>query len=426
MLERMRVPATVLALFVIGCGAGSEKDPAPSRLGQDSAVDDASLGESGLGDVALDTAPTDGACAGETHIAEQAPASLVFVLDGSESMNSGGKWSSAALAIISAIDQDSFDTMSLGLLVSPNGTVTGPSCVFGFPVACGSPALPQIPIKPAGKDKSTASTGVRSEMYKWLSSNSPKAGYDGTPLWEALKTSYNFLKLSAAKSKLITVVITDGTASCASLSSRGGYKDINGCLDWEFPTSLITLIKGAHDDASAPIYTFVVGVPGADTTGKDPNKEPPYSARKALSAYAKAGAPEYVDPTCEGTWGMPENVDPAKSCHFDMSTSGAFDAKKLADAITKMRGAVLGCVYDLPKPTTGTVDKSKVNVRIESKSGGTDLKKRSDASDTCATDGCWDYTADGRVELIGKACADAKALTDGRVTILVGCATLVK
>ena len=414
----------VVVLHETACSAGNEKAATPDRDG--SLVEDSASSESGFADITLDNAPTDGACAAVTHVAEQAPASLMFVLDGSESMNASGKWSSAALAIISAIDQDSFDTMSLGLLVSPNATVTGPSCVLGFPVACGSPALPQIALKPAGKDKSSGSIGVRSEMYKWLSANSPKAGYDGTPLYEALRTSYNFLKLSAAKSRLIAVVITDGTASCASLSSRGGYKDANGCLDWELPTSLITLIRTAHDEATTPITTFVVGVPGADTTGKNPNTEPPYSARKALSAYAKAGGPEYVEPTCDGTFAAPENVDPVKSCHFDMSTSAAFDAKKLADAITKMRGAVLGCVYDLPKPATGTVDKSRVNVRIDSKSGGADLKKRSDPSDTCATEGCWDYTTDGRVELIGKACADAKALTDGKVTILVGCATRVK
>ncbi len=421
----MRTVAGFFLISLSACSAGNDKESVPAS---DSSVApaDTSLGESGLGDVALDTTTADGACGAVTHTAQQAPASLMFVLDGSESMNAGGKWSSAALAIVSAIDQDSFDSMSLGLLVSPNGTVTGPSCVFGFPVACGSPALPQIPLKPAGKDKSSASAGVRSEMYKWLSANTPKAGYDGTPLYEALKTSYNFLKLSAAKTKLIAVVITDGTASCSSLSSRGGYKDANGCNDWEFPSGLVTLIKGAHDDPATPIYTFVVGVPGADTTGKDPSKEPPYSARKALSAYAKAGAPEYVDPTCEGTFGAPENVDPAKSCHFDMTTSAAFDAKKLADAIAKMRGEVLGCIYDLPTPASGTVDKSKVNVRLESKGSGTDLKKRSDKTDTCATDGCWDYTADGKVELIGKACSDAKAITDGRVTILVGCATLVK
>ncbi|MGZ3417746.1 MAG: hypothetical protein ACXVEE_07760, partial [Polyangiales bacterium] len=362
-----------------------------------------------------------------TFVAEQAPASLMFVLDGSESMNDSGKWSSAALAIVTAVDQDSFDSMSLGLLVSPNGMVSGPMCVFGIPVACGSPALPQIAIKPAGKEKSSGASGVRKQMYDWLASNSPKAGYDGTPLYEALKTSYNYLRLSAAKSKLLAVVITDGTASCASLSTRGGYKDINGCNDWEYPTALGKLIKDAHDDATAPIYTFVVGVPGADTTGKDPNKEPPYSARKALSSYAKAGAPEYVAADCNGDFGAPETVDPVKPCHFDMTKTGTFDAKSLADNISKVRGAALGCVYEIPKPATGTVDKGKVNVRIDKTAGAsTDLKRRSDPKDDCATDGCWDYTSDGKIELLGKACTDAKALTDGKVTIVVGCATVLK
>ena len=107
-------------------------------------------------------------------------------------------------------------------------------------------------------------------------------------------------------------------------------------------------------------------------------------------------------------------------------TTGSFDAKSLATNIAKVRGAALGCIYELPKPATGTVDKGKVNVRIDATTGGSDLKRRSDTKDECATDGCWDYTTDGKIELLGKACTDAKALTDGKVTIVVGCATLLK
>jgi hypothetical protein len=422
----MRASALLLSSLAVltsaACGTGNDKDSGQTPLKDSSAPDEGLGSDIGLDDVTM----TDAACASSTFVAEQAPASLIFVLDGSESMNDSGKWSAAALAIVSAVDQDSFDTMSLGLLVSPNGMVTGPSCVFGIPVACGSPALPQIAIKPAGKDKSSGTTGVRKQMYDWLASNSPKAGYDGTPLYEALKTSYSYLRLSSAKSKLLAVVITDGTASCASLSTRGGYKDINGCNDWEYPAALGKLIKDAHDDTTAPIYTFVVGVPGADTTGKDPNKEPPYSARKALSSYAKAGAPEYVASDCNGDFSAPETADPAKPCHFDMTT-GTFDAKTLASNIAKVRGAALGCIYELPKPAMGTVDKGKVNVRIDESGGAkTDLKRRSDPKDACATDGCWDYTADDKIELVGKACEEAKALTDGKVTIVVGCATVLK
>ncbi len=79
------------------------------------------------------------------------------------------------------------------------------------------------------------------------------------------------------------------------------------------------------------------------------------------------------------------------------------------------------------RPTDGsTVDKSKVNVRIETPSGNTELKKRSDSTDTCAADDCWDYDAAGKVELIGRSCTTAKALTDGKVNIVVGCKTVVK
>ncbi len=411
------------------CSAGNDKD-APAGVDGGSKDSTTSPDVSDL-DVVVDTTPTDGACGGATYEAKQAPASLIFVLDASDSMNTGGKWSSAALAIVSAIDSDSFDTMSLGLLASPNSQVTGPSCVLGFPVACGSPALPQIAIKPAGKDKSSASTGVRKQIYDWLAANAPKSGYDGTPLYDALKTSYNYLRLSAAKTKLIAVVITDGSPSCASLSTRGGYTDINGCQDWEYPTSLIKLIKDAHDDKALPVQTFVVGVPGSDTVGADKNTQPPYISLRALSSYAKAGSPETVDPACDGDFNdkLPAagGTKPAKSCHFDMSGSGAFDATKLGDAIQKIRGAVLGCVYDLPTADGGgTVDKGKVNVKLESGGSSTDLKKRSDPTDDCAADGCWDYDADGKVVLIGKACTTAKATTTGKVSIVVGCATVVK
>lgn len=407
--------------IALGCSAGNDKSTAPA----DASVDGVPSSDSGFEDVTLPDSTFDGACGSSTYTATQAPASIVFVLDASESMNDGGKWSSAALAIVSAIDQDAFDSMSIGLLAFPNAMVTGPSCVFGVPVACGSPALPQIPIKAAGKDKSSASTGVRHDIYAWLSSNAPKSGYDGTPTYQALKTSYDFLRLSSAKNKLIAVLITDGSPSCASLSSRGGYNDANGCADWEYPSTLIKLIKDAHDDATAPVRTFVVGVPGSDTTGTDATKEPPYVSRNALSAYAYAGSPETSPAACQGTFTAP-GTEPTTPCHFDMSTSTSFDASKLGSAIAKIRGSVLGCTYELPTSSSGTVDKAKVNVRIEDKSGGSDLKKRSDASDPCTSDGCWDYTPDGKIELLGKACDEAKALTDGKVTIVVGCATVVK
>ena len=89
-------------------------------------------------------------CAVFSAAGEQAPAAMLFVLDGSASMATAGKWQAAQLAVASAIDQDVFDTMSLGLLTFPlAAAVTGPACLLNLPVNCGFSALPQIPITPA-------------------------------------------------------------------------------------------------------------------------------------------------------------------------------------------------------------------------------------------------------------------------------------
>jgi hypothetical protein len=423
--------AVALSGGSFGCSAAGDKggDNPALDAGKDGTLTDGSTDGPNLDDVSVDTDPGDGGCAAKEFLAQQAPASALFVLDRSSSMSSGGKWSSAGLSIISAIDQDAFDTMSVGLLASPSFDVTGPSCLFGISVACGNPALPQVAVKPAGKDKSTAATGVRSEIYKWLSSNGPYGAFDATPLYEAISSAYGAVRMSAAKTKRLVIVITDGTLSCTSLSApaRKGYVDPNGCYDWEDAQNLIDLVKKAHDDPTDPVQTFIIGVPGSDVGGvpSDTNN-PPYYVLQALSATAKVGSPETVDPTCDGTYKYPGSTKPTKPCHFDMS-KGTLDAKTLAAAITKIRGTVLGCIYDLPVPTDGsTVDKSRVNVRIVTGGTTTDLKRRSDPKDTCATDGCWDYTTDGKVELIGKACDTAKTITDGKVSIVVGCKTLVK
>ena len=54
------------------------------------------------------------------------------------------------------------------------------------------------------------------------------------------------------------------------------------------------------------------------------------------------------------------------------------------------------------------------------------LKKRKEVTDLCGLDGCWDYTADGKVEILGKACSDLGNATAAKVDIVVGCETVLK
>ena len=149
---------------LVACSASGDKDPTNSV---DASLPDTVGIESSFEDVSLDQALGDGGCATAISVAKQAPASALILLDRSSSMSEAGKWSAAGLAIVSAIDSDTFDTMSLGLLASPSTNTPAPKCLvdasFGLitQVACGNPALPQVAVKPAGKDKSAAASGVQ-------------------------------------------------------------------------------------------------------------------------------------------------------------------------------------------------------------------------------------------------------------------------
>ena len=95
-----------------------------------------------------DTSLPDGmqACATGLYQAHQEPAAMLVLLQRSGSMSQQNKWVFAAQAIVQTLDKPVFDTMTLGLMAAPNSLVTGPQCLFGFQVACGVPAFPQVDL----------------------------------------------------------------------------------------------------------------------------------------------------------------------------------------------------------------------------------------------------------------------------------------
>jgi len=206
--------------------------------------------------------------------------------------------------------------------------------------------------------------------------------------------------------------------------------DGNGCSDWEEPASVNTLIAAARTDPTKPIDTFIVGVPGSNSTGQKqgPYDTAPYSMRLALSTYAVSGSPTTVDPACNSNAMFTQNApDPPMPCHIDLS-QGMFDANALAAAISSIRGKALGCTYDLPTPPPGqTIDPTEVNVEITIGGVKSTLPRRSMPSDTCLSGmGCWDYDANNKVVLIGIACTNVSAAVDAKVDIEVGCKTILK
>ncbi len=406
----MRATGWVVIIVLAGCGAKGTANPSDAAGDEDAVITDGPFGE----------------CAEATYDAEQQPAALLVVLDRSSSMAQNNKWTFAAQAIVNALDQDVFDAMLLGLYAAPSGTVTGPSCIFNLPVACAVPPFPQVDLAAAGALKSTDASGVRHDIRAWLTANTPDDGLgDASPMYAALQAAIGTLQAWPEQGKRILMVVTDGTLSCNQFSSRPGFADCNGCdHDWEHPDNIAQLLAAANGDAGAPIETFVVGVPGADTYDPSACNYPPYRMRLALSAIAYAGAPMYVPADCDGTSFTQNGADPTLSCHFDMTQS--FSPTTLADAISYVRGEVLGCTFPLPTPPVGQeIDPAEVNVEVTIDGDTRVIPRRSDPSNQCLVDGCWDYDQDGNIVLIGIACAELKNGSSVSVKILVGCQTIV-
>jgi hypothetical protein len=375
----------------------------------------------------------DTACGYFATEAKQVPAAMMIVLDRSSSMTTNNKWVAAQQAIVKAIDSSAFDNMQIGMLAYPAFSISAPKCLlFVLQVSCGVSAIPQIPLQDSGTFKSTDSKGPRNLIYIWLANHGPDTtATDASPGYDALAAAILALQQHKIEGKRLVLFITDGGFSCTSVSNptRPGYSD-GMCPDWEHPDTVIKLLQTAHDHKTAPVDTFIVGVPGSDSTGgkQGPYATAPYHMRLALSAYANAGSPATVPATCDGKTFTQTGGDPSVPCHFDMTTA-PFDADALAKVINDIRGRALGCIYKLPEvdDKNQVIDKNKVNVTVSIDGGSSmQLPRRSDPTDDCKKSACWDYDADGNVELLGKACSDVTDAKSAKVEIVVGCMTVLK
>ncbi len=439
----------VATVSAAGCAAGKQSTSASGGSGGAGTAASTGTGPSTgtFGSTTGSSTGTNMTCAKFTAQGKQASTAMLFVLQRSASMNTSGKWAAAQQAVVAAIDQDSFNSLSLGMVTFPQNYVPPPDCLceaecgttcsdslcqalIGQGVSCGVGGLPEVAISPAGTMKSNASSGVRHDIYQFLVNHQPNNDpNNGAPIYDAMVSGFGALKLQTVE-KRILVLVTDGGFSCTSLSmpNRPGYFD-GACNDWEEPATVNALITSERTDPSTPINTFIIGLPGSNTNGGMTGSwaNAPYPMLLALSTYAVSGSPSTIDPTCDSTAMFTQTGQaPAKPCHLDLS-AGAFDATKLASAINAIRGAALGCTYGLPDPPPGqTIDLNEVNVEITQMGMTTTLPRRSNPTDMCTNDGCWDYDANNNVQLIGKACGDATTGVTTEVDIQVGCMTIIK
>ena len=346
--------------------------------------DEATPGESGV--------PDGAGCATATAEAKRAAVTMVFILDGSSSMQQDGKWPAATQAleaIFADMQQQADPGVGVGLIVF--------SDTYDLTFASGPYPEPGIDVP-----VDFASAAQVSALDARLSGQ-PEGD---TPTGTALQGGYGELEGYVATPPLspggqkVLVLITDGVPTdwCA----ESGYDSYatNACVV-EAGQELITAAP------KGPILTFVVGTgifPSYDFTNFDPI---------FLGHLAQAGGTG--SPGCNPS----ETSNSTDLCYFEVDptqgsqtqTEQAFEA-----AINAIRGQVLSCTFPLSVNTqAGTVDPSRVNVTVD----GMTVPQSS-------TNG-WSYDdpSDPKaIVLNGTACATVKSDPMASVQIVLGCATI--
>lgn len=336
-------------------------------------------------------------CATSSMLSALLPSNLLFVIDRSSSMACNpppttdsqtceldsvraqpllpSKWEITRDAVLDAID------------ALPQDTVVGLS-YFSNDDSCGVHSMPSVALAPLGGAQRSA---IRASL-----SNVEPAG--PTPLVGAVILAYRHLHAQALAGAITgnkyVVLLTDGQQSEAC-------NDAARCGDGGACTDL--LIETEVPKAAGPgvwIKTFVIGAPGSEP------------ARVVLSRMALAGGT--ARPSCE-----PE----AGTCHFDMTTQTDF-SEALSSALTAISGrAALGCELSMPRPPSGEVDPTRVNVVYSPADGSAPKVVPQDARAGCdeGANG-WQYADGGtKIRLCGPTCEIVREDRGARLDVVLGC-----
>ncbi len=365
-----------------GGGASGGGTGGASATGGDAGLfQDVTLQDTG-GDGTIDP---DAACLSIPSEAKFVPATILFVVDKSGSMNCNPppeqatadcvssptnptnptKWELTRNALEAAI-QAMPSTSSVGIAYFPKGTV------------CEKPITADVPI-------AALTAGQRSKVAQSLGAVN---AVGATPLVGSLLNGYIYLDGEALDGNVFVILITDGAESC------------NG--------DAATLIAEVADQAAnKQVRTFVIGSPGSE------------GYRSVLSDIAFSGGTSTA-PGCDHGGSQPDVGD----CHFDMTTASDF-GQSLNQTLEQISGEALSCELPIPSETPDgkKVDHDLVNVRYSPGSGDPDEIIKKDESKPCdqGANG-WQYNADkSMIILCGDACTTIKSDPTAKVDILFGC-----
>ena len=272
-------------------------------------------------------------CGSDTHEAMTVPLSLFVLLDQSGSMTlDGNRWAPVTAALKAFIAGPSLAGVGVGLQYFPLGAT-----VTSDPKICTAAnySTADVPLADLPANGTALAGSIDNHFFTAAMGNDP--AHWGTPTYPALQGSYEYLRTYLAANpprRGVLLLATDGLPSKLCMGDT--------------PAEIATLIASQVTMTPA-IETYVIGI-GKITT---------------LDTWAMAG----------GTG----------SAAFLVDGTGVTTQADLTKALDQIRVSTIPCDYAIPTPADGSVDPTKVNVRVTLPAqAATDLLNVADAS-ACAT-----------------------------------------
>lgn len=323
------------------------------------------------------------ACAVATQNAELSPVNIVFVYDKSGSMGNpadgfdpAARWDPMRAGMQAFFTDPSSSAISAALSFFPvNGDLT---------TACSGPYDNPRSSSPAGLPLTALNTEQGRNTFVSLLGNTLPQG--GTPTLPALQGGVRLAQKIATEhpgEKTVVVLVTDG--------EPGFYVDgqvVAGCADND--VAHVAQVAAEALAGSPSIPTYVVGIgPSLDS----------------LQAIALAGGTEHAT--------IMSDSDPA-------ATSATFH-----ETLAAIRTETFSCDFPMPKPPPGQTFES---VNVAFKSSG-DLDATIPRNDACSPGGGWHYdvpTAPAKIVLCQDSCQQIQQDKAGQLSVVFGCATVVR
>ena len=347
------------------------------------------------------------ACVGDSYQAEQSPLDLYLMVDKSGSMldNTPSKWTSVSSAITGFVNQSpATDGIGVGIAFFPIPTdrtrvdmctTTCTSCTCVGTCGCGGSCSC---ITSNNVTKCTCPAGTIG---------------NSCDVNDYAKATVEIGLLPQAAQGIVTAI--------AGQMPAGGT-----------PTgpALEGAIKHARDWAIANSGHKVAVVLATDGLPTECNSTVPSVAQLAAAAYAGAPRiPTYVI----GVGGSLTNLNQIAAAggtnQAYIVDAGPNATQQFIDAMNRIRGLALACEFLIPKPTSGQLDYSKVNVQFTPPTGGPAqfLQQVPNAAACDPVAGGWYYdnpSAPTRIYACPASCDGFNVQVGGKVDILLGCKTI--